>query len=621
MLKESTKTRIIVANLTFLSRGILHKHISARIHRDVNPSSGSKMPLERQHDYLRSLKQLPSRWFLFLERNFGTFCIDTFCVIFVSSQFECSATSTRRELAHKPFIIRDPVHGYLGVAAHERIVVDHPITQRLRRITQTGLAELVFPEARTSRFVHSLGAMHLASRFVLQCVLNADEQDAQALFQTISQLKFFKNFQITTSDLDKLLITDRRAGGGGLESAHVAFHHASLRKDEDAKRYLGLIEAGVRLAALFDDLGHLPFSHDFEYALKDYIGNVLRQRRSVSDSLKSLVPGTPHEMIGHRLAQLVFRALVNNDNPDQATRAAFALALNILNTEERYDEVPRPQVTALGWLHSLVDGQVDVDRADYLLRDGRALGLEFAAYDIERLINNLVMVRDDSLGYVTAIDEKGFSALESFCLSRSRSNQVLVRHHKTAQLAVALRYASVEALKEQSGQEFLQDLERLSSDEKALDNKSAAALLERFSRYDDGWWLEVLRSLQSHDDVVLTESLALILRRQPTFRSLWKRKGDLKRSTLVALNERAKAAKEEPEKFETLRRDLILKHKVLLAIHTFTPYSVLSGGHASQSVLLVLVVKGRYKHLVCHHLSGLFGKHGTRTFTFTPSAC
>src|ERR1700746_1539033 len=88
----------------------------------------------------------------------------------------------------KSFVSKDPVHGYIRIAAHERIVVDHPITQRLRRITQTGLAEFVFPEARTSRFAHSLGAMHLASRFVISSLGNASEDDALKFFDSIQKL-------------------------------------------------------------------------------------------------------------------------------------------------------------------------------------------------------------------------------------------------------------------------------------------------------------------------------------------------------------------------------------------------------------------------------------------------
>jgi HD superfamily phosphohydrolase len=114
--------------------------------------------------------------------------------------------ATPQEESGKSLVTKDSVHGYVRIAAHERIVVDDPITQRLRRITQTGLAEFVFPEARTSRFAHSLGAMHLSSRFVVNSIINAQEQDALRFFDSVAALDFFKNFQIKFSDLDSRLI-------------------------------------------------------------------------------------------------------------------------------------------------------------------------------------------------------------------------------------------------------------------------------------------------------------------------------------------------------------------------------------------------------------------------------
>ena len=103
----------------------------------------------------------------------------------------------------RPFVVRDPVHGYLSVAPHERLVVDAPITQRLRRVGQTGLAEHVFPEAKTSRFVHSLGAMHLASRFVIAALENADPGIVQTFLSDVSKEIDWNTLR--SEDLDDLL--------------------------------------------------------------------------------------------------------------------------------------------------------------------------------------------------------------------------------------------------------------------------------------------------------------------------------------------------------------------------------------------------------------------------------
>ena len=59
-------------------------------------------------------------------------------------------------------IINDPVHGFIKIP-YEIIfdVIEHPYFQRLRRISATGLLNLIFPGATHTRFHHSIGAMHL----------------------------------------------------------------------------------------------------------------------------------------------------------------------------------------------------------------------------------------------------------------------------------------------------------------------------------------------------------------------------------------------------------------------------------------------------------------------------
>lgn len=482
-------------------------------------------------------------------------------------------------------VIRDPVHGYLTVAAHETIIIDHPVTQRLRRINQTGLAELVFPEARTSRLVHSFGAMHLASLFLTSALENTDEQVALSFFEEIDRLGIIDRFAVNDKDVDTFLHVATYAGSG-LLAGRVVFRSPKLRKLH-YQYLLAILEAALRLAALFHDLGHLPFSHDFEFALKDFITTELRVRSvqlkgkeaetvKDQDPLQKLRSGLPpHETIGHQLANIVLTTLVEAANPTPVERAAFKLAVKILDHEERYDEVPAPQVSALGWLHSLVDGEIDVDRADYLLRDARALGLEFANYDLERLLANVKLACDPQLGYITVIREQGLTAVESFLLSRSRSHQVLVRHPKCAQIGAALRYATTATLKNSHGSEFLGALRSLiSSSDTTSEN------LQRFARVDDSWWIQTLQNSKVDGDPVLNACLRLVLWREPTLQTVWKRKGDLSQEQRVRVK---RITDQELDLFEVNKKRLFEERQALIAIHKFRPYAIQARESGSKS--------------------------------------
>ncbi|HWV37302.1 MAG TPA: HD domain-containing protein, partial [Vulgatibacter sp.] len=103
--------------------------------------------------------------------------------------------------------IRDPIHGSIALDARELAVVDSPFFQRLRSIRQTGFADLAFPGATHSRYVHALGACHLSGRI----------------------------FERIATRLPGLPTAERER-----------------------------LRAGLRLAVLLHDLGHAPFSHSSE---------------------------------------------------------------------------------------------------------------------------------------------------------------------------------------------------------------------------------------------------------------------------------------------------------------------------------------------------------------------
>jgi uncharacterized protein len=66
---------------------------------------------------------------------------------------------------YKKKIFNDPVYGFLGFPHHELYeVIDSPAFQRLRRISQMGFTQMVYPGAVHTRFHHTLGALHLMTR-------------------------------------------------------------------------------------------------------------------------------------------------------------------------------------------------------------------------------------------------------------------------------------------------------------------------------------------------------------------------------------------------------------------------------------------------------------------------
>ena len=113
---------------------------------------------------------------------------------------ELLARSPRPEKATKK-IVRDAVHGYISLEAHEVAVIDTPIVQRLRYIHQTALAYLVYPSATHTRFEHSLG------------VLQAVDNMAAALRRDHADL------------VEKTVVTELRLAAILHDTGHVLFSH------------------------------------------------------------------------------------------------------------------------------------------------------------------------------------------------------------------------------------------------------------------------------------------------------------------------------------------------------------------------------------------------------------
>ncbi len=116
----------------------------------------------------------------------------------------------------KKFEIRDPIYGFITLNEWEREIINHPVFQRLRRIRQLSLTDMVYPGATHTRFEHSLGVMHLATLMYDAIISNEDNKKI----------------------LEEML----------------SYNEIGLKKDRQL----------VRLSSLLHDVGHAPFSHASE---------------------------------------------------------------------------------------------------------------------------------------------------------------------------------------------------------------------------------------------------------------------------------------------------------------------------------------------------------------------
>lgn len=87
---------------------------------------------------------------------------------------------------NKRKIINDPIYGFVTIPGDLIYdLINHPYFQRLRRIKQLGLTNLVYPGALHTRFHHAIGAMHLMQEALLNLkqkgIEISDEEETAAL--------------------------------------------------------------------------------------------------------------------------------------------------------------------------------------------------------------------------------------------------------------------------------------------------------------------------------------------------------------------------------------------------------------------------------------------------------
>ena len=270
-------------------------------------------------------------------------------------------------------LFRDPIFGFQRLRPYEVLLVDTPIFQRLRGIFQTALAYLTYPSSVHTRFEHSVNAMNLASR----------------------------------------ILTELMSRGVYVE------------KQEEAE---------VRIAALLHDIGHCVFSHGSEF--------YYRELPEISEASQDPKFSQCHPSEGEIINYCILTSKQFKDLVWDPIKKAFEGQedFNYLNNVE-IEQVAEIIIGAAPegkankrYLTDIVNGPIDVDKLDYLRRDGYFTGVAFSV-DIDRLLPSLRVskVKNKELGrdeQRLVVDYRGISVVEQLLFARMLLYDTVYHHHK-----------------------------------------------------------------------------------------------------------------------------------------------------------------------------------------------
>lgn len=239
--------------------------------------------------------------------------------------------------------------------------------QRLRRIRQLGLSSYTYSSSNHDRFSHSIGVCFLAGILV-------------------DNLNF--------------------------ESTYIDEVGTKIKLDREETKLL------VRLAAILHDIGHGPFSHAFERAIKKKAEKFIRPGIQIHEDYSIKIINSP-----------TIKSIIEGiDNPKFKEYGVKWITDILAGT-----------FTGSKWVKEIISSQFDADRIDYLLRDAYMSGVKYAGFDWNWIFRNMFIGEiplndDEKEGFTEGIlidGNKGIHSLESFIVSRYHMYEQVYFHKTT----------------------------------------------------------------------------------------------------------------------------------------------------------------------------------------------
>lgn len=458
----------------------------------------------------------------------------------------------------KGIYLNDSIHGLISLTEYERRIVSTIGFNRLHDVYQNSTVYLTFPTNRTKRFEHSIGTMKLCSDMFFQSLLNATDSMLAEFFQIFEDEYASMIKEIGENEA----VCKAKLGGRKPEQLPNLeldkLRHSLIPNNiPDQYKVMQLIMIqSIRAAALLHDIGHPPFSHIVEFALRDVYMEYKDKAVCDTENAKEFVSIMSkyfegdkklHEQMGDEISEGILDKIIQPISQDdldfEESYAENVFEILIMESVKRiFSDAGHFEA-----LHRIIDSSLDGDRLDYVTRDVSSSGMDAGKIEYSRIIADMQLFVENGKIFF-AVPLKAVTSVEDFLKRRYNSYKDIIYHHRVIKTDFILegivkelvkKYLNEPSPKEKEGSEVLIPFD-ISGLWFPLGDKKSAIKANALSQWNDSWLLTVLRQIyytgyyhnenleEGSIDFILQQRLAELLRNSKRYHSLIKRSENFK---------------------------------------------------------------------------------------------